>query len=345
MRRLAPLSDSRIAQKLLQRLSPCGNYCITVIISRQEVFLCYSICESMDIFKRIEGWLLAIRAWIREIHDALQNNPSSEHIGGGIEVGDDLPRQPIRTIVSFDDKTIRRTQSEGDRQHSTQDSIKKATWAAVVAAAIYALISLLQWRQMLRQSRIASDTLGQSIESFRIDERAWIELEPIEPAKLFSPATKFIPRTSFVYELYPKNFGKTIARDVAMKASVSGGSEDFGDSADQIERWQDKFLLNQFTEMGTGKPVVVPPSPIPKVLAPGVSTPVPYVVHAQGPQYFDNGHAMYDYIVGRVDYTDQFSIPHWIKFCFFVRNPRGELTSCQYGNDEDRNPETPKKAN
>lgn len=187
--------------------------------------------------------------------------------------------------------------------------------------------------------------LTESSESFRIDERAWIELEPIKPAQLFSPATNFIPRNSFTYELYPKNFGKTIARDVAMKAGVSGGSEDFGDSADQMARWQDKFLLNQFTEMGTGKPVVVPPSPIPKVLAPGVSTPVPYVVHAQSPQYSNNGHAMYDYVVGRVDYTDQFNVPHWIKFCFFVRNPRGELTSCQYGNDEDRNPETPKKAN
>jgi hypothetical protein len=198
---------------------------------------------------------------------------------------------------------------------------------------------------MVRQSRIANTALQKSTESFRIDERAWIELEPIQPAKLFFPATKFIPRNSFIYELYPKNFGKTIARDITMKANVSGGSEDFGNSADQMERWQDKFLLNQFTEMGTGKPVVIPPSPIPKVLAPSVSTPVPYVVHAASPQYFNNGHAMYDYIVGRVDYTDQFNIPHWIKFCFFVRNPRGELTSCQYGNDEDRNPETPEKAN
>lgn len=299
----------------------------------------------MDSFHRIERGLLALRARIRKIHDALERRSEAEHIGEGGERREDFPRQPVHAIVSFDDETIGRMQVEGKGQQDTQKPIKNAAWAAVIAATIYALISLLQWGQMLRQSRIANDALRRSTESFRIDERAWIELEPIKPAKLYFPATKFIPRNVFLYELYAKNFGKTIARDIKMKAGVYGGTEEFGDSADQMERWQDKFLLNQFREMGTGKPVVIPPSPIPKVLAPGVSTPVPYVVNAQGPQYFNNGHAMYDYIVGRVDYTDQFNIPHWIKFCFFVRNPRGELTSCQYGNDEDRNPETPEKAN
>jgi hypothetical protein len=299
----------------------------------------------MDIFQRIQEWLLVLRARIREIQDTLPAHGESDHTANEVERGEDFPRQPIRALISFDDETIRNTQSEAQRQYATQNSIKKAAWAAVVAASIYALISLAQWSQMLKQSKIANMALQRSTESFRIDERAWIELEPIKPAQLFAPATKFIPRNSFIYELYPKNFGKTIARDIMMKTQVSGGSEDFGDSADQMERWQDKFLLNQFTEMGTGKPVVIPPSPIPKVLAPGVSTSVPYVVHAASPQYFNNGHAMYDYIVGRVDYTDQFNVPHWIKFCFFVRNPRGELTSCQYGNDEDRNPETPEKAN
>jgi hypothetical protein len=216
----------------------------------------------------------------------------------------------------------------------------KAKWtdgATVILTVLIAAAAI--WSALIFQGQ-----LDVTIKNFTLDERAWIELEPIKPAKLFSPATKFIPRNSFVYELYPKNYGKTIARDITMKAEVSGGNEDFSNSADQMDRWQDKFLLNQFTEMGTGKSVVVSPSPIPKVLAPGVSAPVPYVVHAQSPQYFD-GHAMYDYIVGRMDYTDQFNISHWIKFCFFVRNPAGELTSCQYGNDEDRNPETPGKPN
>ena len=287
-------------------------------------------------------------AWIRKVQNALHEYAESIRNAESRKKEQYLPPDKpveVRAVVSYDELTVGNAQADSKRSHATQESIKNATWAGFVAVSIYALITMLMWGQMIKQSHIASESLRQSTESFRIDERAWIELEPIKPAALFSAATKFIPRNSFTYELYPKNFGKTIARDIKMKANVSGWSESFGDSADQMERWQDKFLLNQFTEMGTGKPVVIPPSPIPKVLAPGVSTPVPYVVHAQAPQYFKNGHAMYDYIVGRIDYSDQFNIPHWIKFCFFVRNPGGELTSCQYGNDEDRNPETLEKAN
>jgi hypothetical protein len=216
----------------------------------------------MGLFRlRLE--LRAIRSAIEELRGAIEEHSRTICAQKEAEKDKEVPLKSKQVIVSYDDETVRDSKEENERQYRIQRSIKWAAWCAFGAAVIYAGIGVFQWRQMRRQTRISSDTLRQSTESFRIDERAWIELEPIKPATLFSPATKFIPRNSFMYELYPKNFGKTIARDVAMKGSVSGGSEGYGDSADQMERWQDKFLLNQFTEMGRGKPVVVPPSPIP----------------------------------------------------------------------------------
>jgi hypothetical protein len=77
---------------------------------------------------------------------------------------------------------------------------------------------------------------------------------------------------------------------------------------------------------------------IPKVLAPNTSSPVPIILHGQQPQYFPNNEWV-SYLIGRVDFTDSFGIPHWVKFCFFVANPRGELWNCKEENDEDRNSE------
>jgi hypothetical protein len=51
------------------------------------------------------------------------------------------------------------------------------------------------------------------------------------------------------------------------------------------------------------------------------------------------------YLIGRIDYADDFGVKHWIKFCFYVGEANGELWNCHEGNDEDRSPEIapPKK--
>src|SRR5437879_3228545 len=71
------------------------------------------------------------------------------------------PNQPVevRAVVSFSDNAIRDTKAENDRAHATQESIKKATRGAVVAASIYAFITLLMWCQMIKQNRIADAAL------------------------------------------------------------------------------------------------------------------------------------------------------------------------------------------
>jgi hypothetical protein len=308
--------------------APYGNYCTPIIKACQEVFLWYNII--MDMIDRIGRCLFSLRACLRKIHGAIQEQTEAEYVSEERNRNKQLVGEKVRTIVSFDEETVRTTKTEADRQHATQESIKKATQYAVVAASIYALISILIWCQMIKQNKIANAQLRQSIESFRIDERAWIEIQPI--ALPSNPAARL---GAFRYELYPKNVGKTAATDI--KIYVPRGSMDssitLGDNAPNISRSQDMLVNGALSDI----PRV---NPISKVLAPNTVATVPFIMDGQAPQYFSKDEWV-SYLIGRIDYTDAFNIPHWLKFCFFVVDARGTLWNCKEGNDEDRNPELP----
>jgi hypothetical protein len=205
----------------------------------------------------------------------------------------------------------------------------------VIAAWIYGR----QLSTMNGQLKAAQDTLTQTAQTFKIDERAWIELEPIRP-RMLTPADATFSAT-FTCDLYPKNVGKTVARDIVVKARELGASEDFGNNVEGLRNTQDRMLLNGFRETGTDKPVIVPNNPIPKTLAPNSVSPVPFRMTCQSPQNFPSGHQFVHWLVGRIDYCDQFQVKHWLKFCFYVVNARGEIWACQQGNDEDRSSEEP----
>jgi hypothetical protein len=204
----------------------------------------------------------------------------------------------------------------------TLEEIKKQTSYADVSA---------------KAAKSAADTattaLTASIEQFRIDERAWIEIEPIK-AIPFSPKDEKFGAT-FLYNLYIRNVGKTVARDIRLRASRQGSmsSINMGSDAKPIEWEQDKLLLGK---VPSAKDIPIN-NPVERTLAPNTTAAVPLILNGQEP--WQNGWV--SFLIGRVDYTDGFGVEHWKKFCFFVANARGELWNCQEGNDEDRNPETP----
>ncbi len=193
-----------------------------------------------------------------------------------------------------------------------------------------------QLTEARRGTRIAAD-------AFRTDERAWIELEPIKPTFL-APADKKFP-AAFSCEIYLKNVGKTVARDVSVKAQSLFASDRFGNNAEVVKNTQDKFLLSGNKEAGTGKPVLVPRNPLSRVLAPNTVSVVPFKLGCMAPQAFPSGYSRREYIVGRIDYCDEFRVKHWLKFCFYVADAKGEVWACQEGNDEDRNSESPTQEN
>jgi hypothetical protein len=216
--------------------------------------------------------------------------------------------------IYFQEKIASRTLIEIQKQYpalkESADAARDGAAAATIAA------------------NTAQKSFKQSIESFRIDERAWIEIQPIA-----LPSNPTARLGAFRYELYPKNIGKTAATDI--KITVLRGSQEssitLGDNASNINRSQDMLVNGALSDI----PRV---NPISNVLAPNTVATVPFIMDGQAPQIFTKDEWV-SYLIGRIDYTDAFNIPHWLKFCFFVVDARGTLWNCKGGNDEDRNPE------
>jgi hypothetical protein len=274
--------------------------------------------------------------------------PGDEDMGGG--------KEPLRVgavkdidLTSFEKKTIR------------------IGWLgfgvaalSLVAAIVVGIVFFLQFREMKRQTGVLSDSfekqkedsadasvatakqiaimqgqLTQAQYSARLDQRAWIEFEPIKP-KPYKDSTEF-----HTYELFPKNTGKTAARDIVVRANNVGTNRQSIENTRHpgwIHNMQDRFLFGKFKN----NPPLNGGTPVPSVLGPGTVSPIPITYITQIPQSFPSGSAWVSEILGRVDYTDEFGVPHWIRFCFYPADADGDLASCAAGNDEDYNPEIPR---
>jgi len=214
--------------------------------------------------------------------------------------------------------------NENDSDYKNRQ-IRINVWLTVLTGCLV-LTSLLAIYISKGASDTATAAMNNSIEFFRVDERAWVEIEPIKPILHSTPNGNF--GAVFKYEIYLKNVGKTVARDIVMRAITPGGPLEMGDDANSMRRMQD-ILMREFPEHNNR---------VPKILAPNTTSSVPLILHGQAAGSIGNGY--HSFLVGRIDYLDAFSAKHWMTFCFFVSNARGELRNCVEGNTEDRNPET-----
>jgi hypothetical protein len=221
---------------------------------------------------------------------------------------------------------------------------KKAFWkwagfsvqlVTLIVVSIYTGIAYCQWKEMIKATNEAVRTNKQSAEAFRIDERAWVGIEKIEIMRTYPASGRF--GAGFRFGIYPKNFGRTQAREVAF-TDVSGAMTSItqGDNPSWVDSVQDQMLTGKFK----GASDIPMNKAVPKVIGPGIASPVPFTVDAQEPQIFPKDEWV-SYLIGRIDYTDAFHVRHWVKYCYFVVDAKGTLWPCKYGNDEDDNPETP----
>jgi hypothetical protein len=268
--------------------------------------------------------IVRVRTWIREIHHALQDQTETGHDGNEIERGQNLPRDKIRAVIYFDDETIRTMNAEAEKQHCTQEGIRRATVAAVVAAAIYALISLLIWRQMITQTRISNESLQQVAKSFQTDERAWIGFTFVEGSITFTLQKSFLVPTKLI------NTGKTPARNVHGNIVVGifkkGEPLDFtytkGHAHYFVESgtiFRDGSITESFEAIKHGQDkaeAIIFTGPIKDELFSGRSF---LIVH------------------GRVDYWDIFGTEHWTTYCRYVLHPEQISQQCTRYNDTDNN--------
>jgi len=164
----------------------------------------------------------------------------------------------------------------------------------------------------------------------------WMEIEPVKPLLLSPRNDKF--GVTFKYEMFPNNMGKTAARDIKFR-SVPIPLAGYNSGSDrQFVDFNQKILLGKVPSAAD----VPVNNPFPKVLPPQTASTVPFIYIGQEPQIFPKVQWA-SYFIGRIDYCDEFQVGHWLKFCFFVANSRGELWNCKEGNEEDTNAEIPPK--
>lgn len=103
--------------------------------------------------------LAAIGARIGEVQRTIQEHAESIDAAQERERQKEPPSdkaKEVRAIVTFDNETKRHADENEQRQRATQKSIKNAAWAAFAAASIYALISAMQWCEMIKATKAAN---------------------------------------------------------------------------------------------------------------------------------------------------------------------------------------------
>jgi hypothetical protein len=183
--------------------------------------------------------------------------------------------------------------------------------------------------------------LGQQADNaetfFRTDERARVVIGKVD-ATIYPPDPPF--GTTFGFSFYPKNVGKTVANSVRILVIQAMDEGALMSSKSGILRSQDQL----YRQSGTNKRSKIPDKPGPQSLAPAEQSTAPVEIGGSEPKQLATGVFWYNYILGRIDYTDAFGVPHWTHFCFVVY-PRGKPVHCEYGNDKDSNPEPTPKLN
>jgi hypothetical protein len=265
-------------------------------------------------------WLRIQTPFLRSADSLQQRDNTSD----ARKRGKQMANTPIRVAVES-------LPSETPSNERTREKQKKKQFKWCVFGVNVLTLGAVAWYAVLTQMQLRTTK-----EHFRTDERAWVGIEPIKPILKSPRMDKF--GAGFIYELYPKNTGKTVARCVEIRSTQQALSSSIvmGDNAEMIRRNQEEFLLGKFKN-SEGIPIE---RSAPRALAPGQMAPIPLTIFGQEPQTFPNA-GWVDYLIGRMDYADEFGVQHWVKFCFFIANAKGELRYCKYGNDEDNNPETP----
>jgi hypothetical protein len=211
---------------------------------------------------------------------------------------------------------------------------------ATLQAVTIASSTLTETERSNKAQELANTIAAKSAsDNLRMDQRAWIQIEPIVPEPT-NPSDH-----TYGYYRYPirlRNTGKTFARGLVVRATAFGTISYFG--RDEVARLQDHQFFEvskpwgPFKHFFGGREL----SNVPSGLSPTTATSTPFYLEASIPVTYptrsrpDMTGEAFSYLVGRIDYTDAFAVHHWIKFCYMVVNVNGDIEYCRYGNDEDQ---------
>lgn len=180
--------------------------------------------------------LAAISARIADVKTAIQGLMkvvrTAEERKRQQEPPPDKPKE-VRAIVSFDEETVRDSSGEHERQYRTQRSIRNATWAAFIAASIYALIAACQTYELRKAAEAAQRSANFAQRQLEITDRPWISVEATSNTEWVPNALIGGPlifdasgRGSLTVELTLRNIGRSVATDVYVRQEVIATSID-----------------------------------------------------------------------------------------------------------------------
>jgi hypothetical protein len=298
----------------------------------------------MDILtQRLIAFRKKILAELRRLSDSIRQHEQAQQERHEAEQEQQRPSD-IAGIGNAIESIAQSQKTAHDTKKWYKDRSFWVSLAGVIVVAAYTFLTYRQWNTM-------DKTYKSSIESFRMDERAWVEIEPIKPVSISPPDHKF--SAGFSCSIYPKNVGKTVARRILVRAAETLRTAEFSRSEVENVQWNtlratkvtleitpNPAQVDQTQEIGGHVEGIVPANPVPEVLSPNTIASAPFSVSCQATKDYPSGGHAYSFIVGRIDYCDTFNVRHWKTFCFYVANARGDVWNCRQGNDEDSNPET-----
>jgi len=203
---------------------------------------------------------------------------------------------------------------------------------AAVALVSYAVFASNLLQQLRKELGMLQKEVQTSVDSSRLQDRAWLELQPMQP-QLMYPEDTYVA-AGYRYDIRLKNTGKTVADNLVVRALVTTGRLGLSEDSQGIQSWQDRLLPGKPATADKDSVVIFTSDRLPKMLAPGATSPVALGIIANEPR-----NVTYRYIFGRADYTDVFGVSHWLTFSFLVADDVGHLVYCKGGNDRDRNRE------
>jgi|SRR5579863_310104 len=216
----------------------------------------------------------------------------------------------VRAEVRFTEAAEREHRAEQTNQTSIQWWIARGTWAAFLAASVYACISFCQWREMQKQ------TINSA--------RAWLGYQQVKDSNLpiIVDRVEISPRLAVDAHYTIQNFGNGPAVKVVPTFWVETDI-----NLTMLKRTA-AFICDSSVNFATG---TVP-------MGPGVHNPGPmgFILFPKQ-TYTDvqswSGGAMpslrWMYVMGCVAYIDQFNASHWTRFVVVIgdgRNPIGSTS-------------------
>jgi hypothetical protein len=280
--------------------------------------------------KRIQGELRRIVGKLAQLHEDIEKHITTITNADRREQRQESPDRIPVNVNSHED--VKRDQKANEnRQYRVQNSLKRATWCAFIAASVYAAIAGFQSCEMRQateatkeaadaakqnastaaaQTELANKSLQATIDNFHLEQRAWV-------GPLVINAEMVIGKPLIVAAKF-KNTGRTPAINVIpagfLQPVTEGYAPDFtmkttGPQTRTVMPPDGTIILERNGTRG------------------GVMTPAIFDALESG--------KLKIYIFGKIAYEDVFNCGHWTQYCFVFKPDTKSFLECNTHNAVD----------